>query len=108
MILKTVKRPWEAKRSSYTPDPYYQTQGWRDLRQQHRQGYTMVNGFRLSHVFCIQCYRESKMLVLGATADHVLARKDGGTDTLDNIQTLCSSCDGRKRAIERQMRNQTK
>lgn len=104
MNLKPIKRPWEKKKSNYVPDPYYQTQAWRELRARHREGFTDVNGFRLSNRFCIECYKECKRLVLGATADHVKARKDGGTDTLDNLQTLCESHDGRKRAIERQNR----
>lgn len=104
MEIKQLKRPWEKKKYNYSSDPYYQTSVWKELRQQHRNGQTEVNGKRISNVFCIECFKESGRLVMGATADHITARKDGGTDTLDNLQTLCDSHDGRKRAIERQNR----
>lgn len=105
MNIKQVRRPWEKQKyAQYVPDSYYQTSGWKALRQEHRRGHTVINGHRIANIFCVQCFKEHGRLVWGATADHIVARKDGGTDTLDNLQTLCPSCDGRKRAVERQNR----
>ena len=33
-------------------------------------------------------------------ADHIVPAKDGGPNTIENCQVLCSSCNGRKRSAE--------
>jgi 5-methylcytosine-specific restriction endonuclease McrA len=44
---------------------------------------------------CRMCGREPAIV-----ADHILARRDGGPDTLENLQGLGRRCDAKKRAAE--------
>ena len=102
MLFKEVKRPWERKAKG-SSDPYYQSGTWKALREQHRNGTTVINGVEVSNLLCVECYKKGR-IVAGATADHIKARKDGGKDDLTNIQTLCDTCNAKKRAIEGQNR----
>lgn len=61
-------------------DPYYGTQEWRALRDAVR---------RRSGGICEVPGCKAPM----AIADHVIARKDGGPDTLSNLRALCLSHD---------------
>lgn len=43
------------------------------------------------------------VLVMGkgeAHVDHIVPKVDGGTDDMENLQTLCRSCHSRKTALE--------
>ena len=45
--------------------------------------------------FCVECERAGR--VVGATdVDHIVAKRLGGTDDLDNLQSLCHACHSRK------------
>jgi 5-methylcytosine-specific restriction endonuclease McrA len=61
-------------------DPYYLTRDWRGLREQalRRDG---------SRCVVPGCNRRA------VRVDHVVARKDGGVDTLDNLRSLCAEHD---------------
>lgn len=101
MNIKEVHRPWQPKhRPRYNRDPYYQSQAWKNLRQDFRNGVTIVNGFPLRNIFCIDCYKETGRQVPGSNTDHIVRRKDGGTDTKDNLQTQCDMHHARKSAEE--------
>ena len=50
--------------------------------------------------------RSCSAIVAGKDAhvDHVVPLEDGGTDTDDNLQTLCAACHGRKTRAEQRRR----
>lgn len=50
---------------------------------------------------CRLCVRE-----ISVVADHIVARKDGGPDTLENLQGLGRRCDAIKRAAETKARRE--
>lgn len=102
MNIPTIKRPWEKDKKQgtrYAPDPYYQSQGWKMLRNSFRAGYTEWNGEQVSNLFCLECYKAGRMKS-GRHTDHIIGRKQGGQDTHANLQTLCDSCHARKSANE--------
>lgn len=104
MQINSTSVPWNKKKSQgtrYKPDPYYQTSGWKALREQHRAGFTVVNGFRLSNELCIECFRESGIKKQGPNCDHLIQRKEGGKDELGNLQSLCNSHHAAKSASEK-------
>ena len=86
--------PWKAKSmpSPYTgtrrpaPRPSAASQGygaeWRRIREEHLQ----------LEPDCRVCGRPDSHV------DHIVARKQGGTDDHSNLQTLCASCHSRKTA----------
>jgi hypothetical protein len=41
---------------------------------------------------CCSCGRSSKEEGITLEVDHILPRSKGGTDDLDNLQTLCKKC----------------
>lgn len=41
---------------------------------------------------------------VNANVDHIVPLEDGGTDADANLQTLCSSCHGRKTRAEQQLK----
>lgn len=63
---------------------------WRKLRDQV---------LRRDNYLCVHCY--SKGHVTQATdVDHKLSKTHGGTDDLENLQSLCQSCHQEKTARE--------
>lgn len=103
MKIETIKRPWQKKdQNRYTDRSYYQTPGWKSLREQHRKGFTkMPDGFMLSNMYCVECYTEYKVRIPGSVADHKKQREEGGKDELSNLQTLCDTHHARKSAREK-------
>jgi 5-methylcytosine-specific restriction endonuclease McrA len=89
---------WRPNRLKHThsKDPiHYLTADWRAKRERIlvRDSFT-----------CAVCHR-----VIGGKAahvDHILPLDDGGTDDDANLQTLCSSCHGRKTRAEQRARGQ--
>lgn len=55
---------------------------------------------------CYQCQRCGKVVTGRAAAiDHIVSKRDGGTDRLENLQTLChgpGSCHSKKTVHEEQ------
>lgn len=101
MKIESIKRPWQkSDQRRYTDRGYYQTPQWKSLRAQHRAGFTDVNGYRLSNIYCIECYKEYKMKLPGSVCDHLIQRGNGGKDELSNLQTLCSTHHNAKSARE--------
>lgn len=43
-----------------------------------------------------------------AQVDHIVPKKDGGLDELNNLQVLCIECHGRKTRNEQQLANRSK
>jgi 5-methylcytosine-specific restriction endonuclease McrA len=69
---------------------YYSTKEWRRLRtaQLQREPWCRAHLMRGE-------------VVAAVVADHVIPRRRGGADDLSNLQSLCRSCDARKRNGER-------
>lgn len=61
----------------------------------------MPDGFMLSNIYCVDCYKEYKVKLPGSTADHIVQREEGGKDELSNLQTLCSTHHAAKSAREK-------
>lgn len=102
MEIKGINRPWMKKaQTRYNDRGYYHTPGWKALRTQHRKGFTEINGYLLSNIYCVECYRESKMKLPGSVCDHIIQREEGGKDELSNLQTLCSTHHNSKSASEK-------
>lgn len=104
METKHINRPWQSKHKQgkrYNPDPYYQSKGWKTLRSEHRKGVTIINGYSLANIFCVDCYKESKRLVEGPQCDHIIQRKEGGKDELFNLQSQCDHHHASKSAKEK-------
>ena len=49
------------------------------------------------HPLCVACLAQG-LVTPTVEIDHVLALKDGGTDTDDNVQGLCAGCHAAKTA----------
>lgn len=76
-------------------DPFYTSSLWKILRETR---------IKMDHFSCVVC---DKLLELHtpnikrrAFVDHIIPRKQGGSDELDNLQTLCKECHDRKSAKE--------
>ncbi|KZK76316.1 HNH endonuclease [Pseudovibrio sp. W64] len=79
-------------------DPFYLTAEWKALAKYIKQ----LRGY-----VCEMCGKDFSKLQHKLIADHIVERKDGGSD-LDpgNIQCLCTWCHNRKTAQARRMRCQ--
>lgn len=106
MNIKTIKRPWQ-RQTKYgnrlSKDPFYQSTTWKRTKALHKQGYTIADdGFKLSNIYCIDCYNESGLFNSKNIAiDHIKAIKEGGDKTSQsNLRSLCESHHNRKSAIE--------
>lgn len=72
---------------------FYQSQEWKDLSAQCKE--------RDGHI-CQECQQAFPSRRLHA--HHLIERRDGGTDTLDNLITLCLSCHRRHHTVLGHMR----
>lgn len=75
------KKPYQRK-----PDPFYQSQQWKQLR----------NAFIKGNPYCCLCGAKASV------ADHIKQRIHGGTDTFDNLRPLCWDCHQRHTARQGQ------
>ena len=88
-------------------DKHIRRHGWQDNRGTKQQrGYgkvwEMVRAVALKRDghMCVQCaangqYREAKEV------DHIVPKSQGGSDDLDNLQSLCKKCHDKKTYRER-------
>lgn len=102
MDIKTVKRPWMKQVNQgnrYAPDGFYHTKAWRQIRENHINGTTvMPDGFVLPNKYCVECY---PLLVPVHTVDHRTRIKAGGSrDDPNNLQSLCARHHAQKSAQE--------
>lgn len=58
--------------------------------------------FERDHYRCLCCYEDNRRLL---RADHIFSNYRGGPTDLDNLQTLCSVCNGDKGISELNFRN---
>lgn len=103
MQINTLKRPWEKPHrqgTRYNPDQHYQSKGWKNTRAAFRQSYTEVNSIRVPNIYCIDCFKQHSQFIEGSNTDHIVRRKDGGSDEFSNLQTLCDKHHAIKSANE--------
>ena len=87
------RRPWltKDKRRERGLDLFYQGRRWRVLRNKYIQ----------NNPLCVYCEKDGR-LIKGNVVDHIVPRTQGGSDySLDNLQTLCTSCHNSKSSGER-------
>ncbi len=48
-----------------------------------------------------QTHKRAGMYRMGTHVDHIVPKEQGGSDDLDNLQTLCKACHEHKTATER-------
>jgi 5-methylcytosine-specific restriction endonuclease McrA len=102
MKIDTISRPWQKKTQvRYNDRGFYHTPAWKSLRDLHRKGFTDVNGYRLSNIYCLQCYKEDKVRIPASVCDHIIQREEGGKNELNNLQTLCTTHHNAKSAREK-------
>ena len=77
-------------------DPFYLTKEWDALRRACLQR----DGYKCQH--CQAKVIGKKRGGSTPHVDHIKPRKSGGTDTLDNLRTLCASCHSKTSLYARQ------
>ena len=71
----------------------------------HERGYgsewdkSRVVVLRRDNGLCQQCLRDG-VVAHGTHVDHIKPRSAGGTDAMDNLQTLCVRCHAAKTLLE--------
>lgn len=78
-------------RGPATPDPYYQSKAHHEFRS----AVLRRDGFRCTDPNCRTFQRGWGGRLI---ADHIIARRDGGSDDVSNGRTLCPACDNRRHA----------
>lgn len=89
-LNRNKKRPWINVEKK--TDLFYQSKSWRNLRRAKIQASPL----------CEVCKRNG-IITIGFICDHILPRRffPELSMNINNLQTLCRSCDQRKRRIER-------
>lgn len=101
---KRAQRNYERQKIRLKIDPEYRNRKYRqsDLKNRRREKilwamedhYTIEEWLELCKKYdnrCLACKQQTKL-----TVDHVIPLSQGGADTIDNIQPLCTSCNSRK------------
>lgn len=97
MTMPRAIPSWRPRRMTTTSQTkevkHYQTRDWRARRT------------RILLRDAMRC-RECRRAVSGREAhvDHLVPLEEGGTDSYDNLQTLCDQCHGRKTRAEQRRR----
>jgi len=66
---------------------------WRRLRKMHLAKYPLCSDWFGVHA-------KENRLVEGTEVDHIIPKRQGGTDDGSNLQTLCHACHSRKTILE--------
>lgn len=48
---------------------------------------------------CVECQKRGR-LTLAQEVDHIVPKSRGGTDDIENLQSICRTCHARKTALE--------
>ena len=56
--------------------------------------------FLREHPYCADPYQLHAAAVNSTDVDHIISKKEGGTDDDTNLQALCHACHSRKTALE--------
>lgn len=62
--------------------------------------------FLRAHPLCVVCGQAGRV-VAATDVDHIVAKRDGGADAWDNLQSLCHACHSRKTMSELNQRRRT-
>ena len=81
-------------KNKHTKDDYHITKKQRIRRSPHIPTAIRHEVFKKDNYRCKECGRTSKEVVI--EVDHILPVSQGGTDELDNLQTLCLPCNRAK------------
>jgi 5-methylcytosine-specific restriction protein A len=54
---------------------------------------------RRDNGLCVECYKRDT-LTIATDVDHIVRKADGGTDDMDNLQSLCRRCHIAKTRLE--------
>lgn len=79
---------------------YYNSKQWKLTRATFIHGNTTINGIQLSNKYCIKCYIQQNRLNDMYAVDHIIPRKQSGSDEFDNLQSLCRHHHQSKSAVE--------
>lgn len=82
-----VSQSYDAQRGSASRRGYGSR--WRRLRMMYLR----------EHPLCVVCAAE-KRIVPATEVDHIVPKREGGSDDDDNLQALCKVCHSRKTAQE--------
>jgi 5-methylcytosine-specific restriction protein A len=107
MIINSVKRPFQ-KNSGKRPNTsaYYQSHDWKRKVEAIWQRDKSLCQLCLEKGIIHQLERGIKDMNRQGTVDHVIQRKAGGTDELDNLRLIGSNHHATKSAMEgNQMRS---
>lgn len=63
---------------------------WRQLRRWYLK----------RHPLCADPFNEHMLPTMATVVDHIVPRRQGGSDDLKNLQPLCAGCHNKKTAIE--------
>lgn len=70
---------------------FYSSAAWQKIRAAQLQ----------REPLCRTCREEGRPLTPASTADHIVPRRQGGSDLPENLQSQCGPCHQRKRQAER-------
>ena len=76
---------YATRRHTTADDSYYHTSGWRSLRQAKLARQPLCEP-------CLEgrCVHGIKHVVPAVGCNHKIARRDGGPDSLDNLESCCA------------------
>jgi 5-methylcytosine-specific restriction endonuclease McrA len=93
MILKGISiypKPRTNKGYQGSRDPYYQSKEWKQLRAYKLQ----------LNPLCEDCLELENRVTEGHTVDHIIPRKQGGKDSIENLRTRCKFHNSQKTALD--------